>query len=50
MPSSAEELALIDTDTVLGRAAERLADKYAGVFGPETIDCSPTTLSAPLTW
>ncbi|TDD45995.1 arsenate reductase ArsC [Kribbella antibiotica] len=38
MPSSAEELALLDTDMVLGRAAERLADKYAGVFGPETVD------------
>ncbi|GAA1604695.1 MULTISPECIES: three-helix bundle dimerization domain-containing protein [Kribbella] len=38
MPTSAEELALLDTDMVLGRAAERLADKYTGIFSPETVD------------
>jgi arsenate reductase (thioredoxin) len=38
VPTSAEELALLDTDTVLGRAAERLADRYTGIFSPETVD------------
>ena len=28
----------LDIDTVLGRAAERLADKYMGTFSPETVD------------
>ncbi|MEV6273359.1 arsenate reductase ArsC [Kribbella sp. NPDC051936] len=38
MPTSAEDLALLDVDMVLTRAAERLADRFAGVFGFETID------------
>ncbi|MFC0623347.1 arsenate reductase/protein-tyrosine-phosphatase family protein [Kribbella deserti] len=38
MPPTAEELSLLDTDTVLGRAAERLAGKYTGVFNAETIE------------
>jgi hypothetical protein len=43
MPSTAEELALLDVDTVLHRAADRLADKYSGVFSPETASTSPTS-------
>jgi arsenate reductase (thioredoxin) len=38
MPTTAEDLALLDVDTVLTRAGERLTDRFARVFGPETID------------
>ncbi|GAA1571087.1 arsenate reductase ArsC [Kribbella sancticallisti] len=38
MPTTAEDLALLDVDTVLTRAADRLSDRFAGVFSPETVD------------
>lgn len=38
MPTTAEDLTLLDVDTVLTRAAERLADRFTGIFSAETVD------------